>query len=164
MRISLVVAMDRTRAIGAGGTLPWHLPADLRHFRDITMGKPIIMGRRTHDSIGRALPGRRNIVVTRNRDWPVPKGCEAAHSLEEALTLAGDAAEVMVIGGAALYRCALPLAQRIYLTEVHTEVGGDVHFPPLDPQEWRESARVQRAADERNPYPCSFVILERSLS
>lgn len=163
MRISLVVAMDRMRAIGAGGTLPWHLPADLRHFREITMGKPIIMGRRTHDSIGRALPGRRNIVVTRNREWPAPAGCEVAHSLEEALALAGAASEVMVIGGAALYRCALPLAQRIYLTEVQAEVGGDVHFPPLDAGAWRETARVQRAADERNPYPCSFVILDRIL-
>lgn len=161
MRISLVVAMDRQRVIGAGGALPWHLPADLKHFREITMGKPIVMGRRTYESINRALPGRRNIVVSRNPAWPAPPGCERAHSLEHAVQLAGAADEVMVIGGAALYRAALPRAQRIYLTEVHATVDGDVHFPPISPEQWRETERVERPADDRNPYSCSFVVLER---
>ena len=152
MQISLVVAMDRQRAIGVGGALPWHLPADLRHFREITMGKPIIMGRRTYESIGRALPGRRNIVVTRNRGWPVPSGCEVVYSLDDALALTASAAEVMIIGGAALYRCALPRTQRIYLTEVQAEVGGDVHFPPLAPGDWmwrRQGHRPCAAAAAR---------------
>jgi len=161
MRVSLVVAMDRQRVIGVAGGLPWHLPADLRHFRAITMGKPIVMGRRTYESINRALPGRRNIVVSRNRQWRAPPGCEVAHSLEHALDLAGSADEVMIIGGAALYRAALERAQRIYLTEVHAEVGGDVHFPPIPAGQWRETERVEHPADNRNAYPCSFVVLER---
>lgn len=161
MRISLVVAMDRQRVIGVAGGLPWHLPADLRHFRAITMGKPIVMGRRTYESINRALPGRRNIVVSRNRQWPTPPGCEVAHSLEHALELTSSSGEVMIIGGAALYRAALARAQRIYLTEVNADVPGDVHFPPIAPEQWRETERVEHPADDRNAYPLSFVVLER---
>lgn len=158
--VALVVAMDRDGVIGAGGRLPWHLPGDLRRFRAVTMGHPIVMGRRTHESIGRALPGRHNIVVTRTPGFRAP-GCTVVGSLEEALVRAGAAAEVMVIGGAALFAAALSLARRIHLTEVHAAVGGDVYFPAFDRSAWVEIAREDVDADEHNPLPMSFVTLER---
>lgn len=158
--IALVVAMDSDRCIGAGGRLPWHLPADLRRFRAITMGHPIVMGRRTHESIGRPLPGRHNIVVTRSRGFRAP-GCTVVGSFEEAFAHAGTEVELMVIGGAALFAAALPIARRIHLTEVHASVGGDVHFPDFDRRDWVETAREHVAADADNPLPMSFVILER---
>lgn len=159
-RISLVVAMDRERVIGRDGTLPWHLPEDLKHFRAITMGKPIIMGRRTHASIGRALPGRRNLVLTRDVSYDAP-GCERCSSLDEALVRVADADEAMIIGGAALYRDALPRAGRIYLTEVDAAVGGDVHFPPLDEQDWIEVSCEPHRRDERHAWDYCFRVLER---
>ena len=119
--VSLVVAADEEGGIGRGGGLPWHLPADLKHFRALTMGKPVIMGRRTWESIGRPLPGRRNVVVSRQPSLQVP-GCEVAGSLDDALRLADDAAEACVIGGAEIYRLALPLADQIHLTRVHARV------------------------------------------
>ncbi len=158
--ISLVVAAGENGAIGKDGTMPWHLPADLAHFKRITMGKPIVMGRRTFEAIGRALPGRRNIVVSRRRAFSV-SGAETATSLEAALALAGDAPEVMVIGGGELYRAALPLAHRIYLTRVHATPGGDAFFPELSGAEWRETAREEYAADEANRHALSFLVLER---
>ncbi|MGH8271353.1 MAG: type 3 dihydrofolate reductase [Gammaproteobacteria bacterium] len=158
--VALVAAVAENGVIGRGGVMPWHLPADLAHFKRITMGKPIVMGRRTFEAIGRALPGRRNIVVTRAAEFSAP-GVERAASPEEALALAGDAAEVMVIGGAELYRAALPLARRIYLTRVHAEVAGDTFFPELDDREWRELAREKRAADEKNACALTFLTLER---
>ncbi len=161
-RVSIIVAMARNRVIGAGGTLPWHLPADLRHFRSVTMGKPIIMGRRTHESIGRPLPGRHNIVVSRREDFRPAEGCSRALSLAHALEIAGAVEEAMVVGGAALYLEALERARRIYLTEVHVEVAGDVWFPSFDREAWREVERLDRAADEANPHPHSFVLLERA--
>ena len=157
---SIVVAMDRRGVIGRDGGLPWHLPADLQHFRRVTMGKPIVMGRRTHESIGRPLPGRENIVVSRSPGYNAP-GCRVVGSLSEARAAVPGAAEIMVIGGAALYREALPLAKHVYLTEVHAEVEGDVYFPPLDRAEWQERERQNFAADERNGYAYSFVLLER---
>lgn len=152
--------MDRRGVIGRDGGLPWHLPADLKHFRRVTMGKPIVMGRKTHESIGRPLPGRENIVVSRSPAYRAP-GCRVVASLARAHEVCRGAAEMMVIGGAALYREALPLARRVYLTEVHTEVEGDVHFPPLDRRQWRECSRENFDADERNCHPYSFVLLER---
>jgi dihydrofolate reductase len=138
--VSLVAALAANRVIGAGNRLPWHLPEDLRRFKRLTMGAPVIMGRKTHESIGRALPGRRNIVVTRQAGarW---EGCEVAASLEAALALAGDAPEVFVIGGAELYRLALPRADRMYLTLLDAEYPGDTLFPEFDPAGWRETAR-----------------------
>lgn len=158
--LSLIVAAGERNEIGKDGRMPWHLPADLKHFKEVTLGKPIIMGRRTHESIGKALPGRRNIVVTRNPDYRA-EGCEVAHSLTEALRLAGEAAEVVVIGGAALYREALPLAGRIYLTRIAGQFDADTYFPDYDEAEWREQQRVHRPVDERNACACDFIVLER---
>ncbi len=161
MSLSLIVAMARNRVIGHQGGMPWRLPADLRRFRRLTMGKPVIMGRRTHQSIGRPLPGRHNIVVTRRPEWQ-PPGCSVAGSLAAALELAAAADEVMVIGGGVLYRSALPQAGRIYLTEVHTEPAGDVLFPALPTGQWREVWRENHGADQANEFAYSFVLLERS--
>ncbi len=160
MRISLVVAMDDKQVIGRGGGLPWHLPADLKHFKAITLGKPIIMGRRTHESIGGPLPGRANIVVTRNPHYEA-QGCTVVGCLDEALSTTADVSECMVIGGAGLYRHALPIASRMYLTQVHADVGGDVLFPAIDWNEWTETERTNRPADAANPHHLSFVILQR---
>lgn len=159
-RVTLVVAATDDGVIGKAGGLPWHLPADLAHFKRVTMGHPIVMGRRTYASIGRALPGRLNVVVTRDRTFAAP-GVVVAHSLDEALTACGDAPELMVIGGGELYRETLPRATRVHLTRVHAAIDGDTHFPALDPEVWVEVARQERPADERNAYPLSFVTLER---
>jgi dihydrofolate reductase len=163
MRISLIVAMDRNGVIGAGGRLPWRLPADLRRFKAITMGKPIVMGRRTHESIGRPLPGRENIVLTRDRDFHAP-GCTVLNSLEAVLDHCRRAEEVMIMGGAELYRQLLPRADRVHLTEVHADLAGDTCFPPWNREGWREVSREDFPADERNEFPYSFVVLERAPS
>lgn len=160
--LSLIVAAGERNEIGKGGRMPWHLPADLKHFKKITLGKPVIMGRRTHESIGKALPGRQNIVVTRNTAYTA-EGCDIAHSLKEALHLAGNAAEVMVIGGATLYGEALPLTDRIYLTRVAGQFEADTFFPHLDEGEWLELNKVHREPDERNGYACDFILLKRNL-
>jgi dihydrofolate reductase len=160
MRISIIVAMTPQRVIGKGGDMPWHLPAELQHFKGITMGRPIVMGRRTHESIGRPLPGRQNIVVTRERGHE-SEGVHVVHSLDQAIAVAGDAPELMIIGGATLYRQALDRAGRVYLTLVHASLGGDTWFPELDPVQWEEVERTERQADERNPYPMSFLTLDR---
>ncbi|ROR34659.1 dihydrofolate reductase [Inmirania thermothiophila] len=158
--LSLIAAIDEGGLIGRGNALPWRLPADLRHFRAVTWGKPVVMGRRTFESIGRPLPGRRNIVVTRDPDWRAA-GCERAASPEAALALAAGAREVMVIGGAALYRHFLPRADRLYLTRIHHRFEGDAWFPPIDPAQWVEVAREDHAPDADNPWPYSFLVLER---
>lgn len=160
-RVSLVVAMAENNVIGRDGDLPWHIPADLKHFKSVTMGKPIVMGRRTYESIGRPLPGRLNIVVTRDRSrrW---EGVVAVQSLPEALErAAGEGAdEIMIIGGGDLYRAALPLAQRIHLTRVHEDVDGDTVFPALDPADWRTTSCDRR--DDVHSVPLSFKVLERT--
>ncbi len=158
--LSIIVAIARNRVIGRGNRLPWHLPADLRHFKQTTMGHPIIMGRKTYESIGRPLPGRQNIVITRNRNFRA-EGCLVVHSLQEALAAVPDAEEVFIIGGASLYREALPLADRIYLTLVDAEVEGDTVFPELDASEWQEVRRETFAPDEKNPFGYAFVELVR---
>lgn len=160
MRVNLVVAVARNGVIGREGGLPWDLPADLKHFRAITLGHPIIMGRVTHASIGRPLPGRRNIVVTTHPGQIHPQ-CETAASLADALAMVGAVDEVMIIGGRALYAAALPLATRLFLTEVDAEVVGDVKFPAFTRSEWREVLREDHARDAANSLPFSFVVLER---
>lgn len=160
MKITLVVAMAANRVIGRENRLPWHLPADLRHFRQVTIGKPILMGRKTHESIGHALPGRVNIVVTRDEAYTAP-GCIVVHSIERALEAAGASGEVMVIGGTDLYRQLLPRAGCIYLTLVHAEFEGDAWFPELDEREWREVERLDCGPDVNNPWPYSFIRLDR---
>ena len=161
MIISLIVAMDRRGVIGAGGALPWRLPDDLKRFKAITMGKPLVMGRKTHESIGRPLPGRRNIVLTRQQDYTAP-GCVVRHNAEDALAACANAGEVMVMGGASLYELFLPRAGRIYLTRVQAEVDGDTWFPRFDESAWTEVERVEYPQDARNEYPASFRVLERS--
>jgi len=160
MKLSLVVAMDKNRIIGIDGGLPWHLSSDLKYFRDITMGKPIIMGRKTHESIGRPLPGRRNIVVTRNENFTA-EGCDVVTSLEAAMDLIADEPEAMMIGGASLYIDTLPIADQLYMTEVYAEVEGDTWFPEIDPEQWQELSRTTFSADEKNDHDYSFVVYER---
>jgi dihydrofolate reductase len=160
MKISLVVAMADNRVIGRDNRLPWHLPADLKHFKQVTVGKPILMGRKTHESIGRPLPDRTNIVVTRDRSYTAP-GCVVVHSIESALRAAGAHEEAMVIGGTDFYWQLLPKADCIYLTLVHAEFEGDALFPELKESEWREVERTDCEPDEKNPWRYSFVRLER---
>ncbi|MBI5040846.1 MAG: type 3 dihydrofolate reductase [Gammaproteobacteria bacterium] len=158
--LSIIVAMDRNRLIGRGNALPWHLPADLAHFKTVTMGKPIVMGRKTYESIGRPLPGRHNIVISRNPAFSAP-GCTVVATVDAALAAAGAVDEVMVIGGAQLYAELLPRAQRIYLTRIEAAFDGDAWFPVMDETVWQEVACNAQAADERNPYAYSFLTLER---
>jgi dihydrofolate reductase len=160
MKVSIVVAMAANRVIGNNNQLPWHLPADLKHFKQTTMGKPILMGRKTWESIGRPLPGRTNIVITRDESYAAP-GCLVVHSIEAAMQAAAQQDEVMVIGGAEFYRQVLPRADTIYLTRIHQDFEGDTFFPELDEAEWQEVARVDCDADDRNPYAYSFIRLER---
>ncbi len=158
--IALIAALSDNQVIGRDNRLPWHLPADLRHFKRLTLDKPIVMGRRTWESLPGLLPRRTHIVVTGNRDYRAD-GCILVHSIEEALEAAAAAPEVMVIGGQTLYEQTLPLADRLYLTRVHVTLPGDAFFPGYDPGEWREVAREDHRADADNPYDYSFVTLER---
>jgi len=160
MKVSIVVAMDDNRVIGADGRLPWHLSADLRHFKSITMGKPIIMGRRTHESIGRSLPGRENVVITRNRNYRA-QDCTVLQGLECVYARFSNVHEIMIMGGGELYKQTLDRADRIYLTEVHTECDGDTRFPDFVREQWREVEREDYRADEKNEFDYSFVILDR---
>jgi len=160
VRVSLVVAMSRNRVIGRDQDLPWRLPDDLRYFKALTLGKPVIMGRKTYESIGRPLPQRTNIVLTRDPDYQAP-GCQVCASLEEALRLVSAEPEIMIIGGAAIYRMALARADRIYLTEVHADLDGDTWFPKLDPTRWQQVVREDHLADERHAFDFSFVTLDR---
>jgi dihydrofolate reductase len=159
VRISLIAAVARNGVIGRDGGLPWRIPADLRFFKETTMGKPIVMGRKTLESIGRALPGRQNIVVTRSAGFAAD-GVTVADSLDAAIAAAGDADEVMVIGGAEIYALAFARAQRLFLTEVDAAPEGDAHFPEFDRAAWREVARADHPADGDTP-AYSFVTLER---
>ena len=160
MRRSLVVAVAANRVIGRDNALPWRLPADLAHFKKVTMGHPIVMGRRTYESIGKPLPGRKNIVVTRNRAFQAP-GCTVVQSLEDAWKAAGDAEEVCVIGGTSLFEEALPIADVIHLTQVEASVEGDTYFPDFDRSQWREKEIARQPADARHAYPIRILELER---
>lgn len=162
MRISLIVAMDEGLVIGSEGGMPWHLPADLKFFKSVTMGKPLIMGRATWESIGKPLPGRTNIVVTTNPAYQAP-GCRVAGSIDEALAIAreGNSEEVMIIGGGRIYEQTLDRADRIYLTRIGAHLVGDTYFPVFDRDEWQEVSREQHAADGDNPFELTFLILDR---
>ena len=164
-RIALIWAMARNRVIGRHNALPWRLPVDMQHFRELTTGHPVIMGRKTFESLGRPLPNRTNIVITSDRHY-APPGCLVAHSLDEALAMAGphvppNDPEIFVIGGEQLYAQMLPSADRLYVTLVETEVEGDAWFPEFDLSMWREIKRGLHPADDKNPYPCTFLTLER---
>jgi dihydrofolate reductase len=161
--ISIIVAVARNGVIGAGNRLPWHLPDDLKRFKALSMGKPIVMGRRTYDSIGKPLPGRTNIVVSRQPGLAIA-GATVAPSLDSALHAAGAVAEIVVIGGAEIFRQVLARTDVIHLTRVHARIDGDVVFPELDPGTWRETAVEQHPADERHQYAFTFVTLERAAS
>ena len=180
LHIALIVAMTADRVIGADGRLPWKLSADLKHFKETTMGCPVIMGRRTWESIGQPLKGRTNIVLTAQDNYEVIGG-QAARTPQEALALARRACieqlaasfenpveevrevRVMVIGGESVYQTFLPVAERIYLTLVHADVKGDTLFPQFDEDEWVEISREERQADERNRYDYSFIVLDRKV-
>ncbi len=158
--LSLIAALADNRVIGIENRLPWRLPADLQHFKRLTMGKPIVMGRRTWESLPGLLPGRTHVVVTRNSAYTA-KGAVVLHSLEEALARYADVPEVMLVGGADLYRQGLPLASRLYLTEVHIAPEGDAFFPDFDRSQWREIERVPGDAGGEKHIPHTFVTLER---
>ena len=166
MIVSLVVAMTKNRVIGRDNQIPWKLVDDLKFFKRITMGKPIIMGRNTYESIGKPLPGRPNIIITRNPEYEVD-GAHVVLSIEEAFELAAqltspnEDAEIAVIGGAQIFEKILPVADRIYLTQLNTEIDGDVFFPEFSRGDWQEIARENWPATEANPYTWSITVLER---
>jgi dihydrofolate reductase len=158
--VSLVVAMARNHVIGHDNALPWRLPADLKHFKTVTWGKPILMGRKTFESIGKPLPGRANLVLTRDRGW-MAAGVLVVHSLDEALERVQDSPELAGIGGAEVFRLLMPLATRIHLTRIDADIPGDTVFPPIDHSQWVELDTRQLPADERNAFDMKFVTLER---
>ena len=146
--------------IGRDNTLPWHLPDDLKHFKRLTLGKPVVMGRKTYDSIGRPLPGRQNVVVTRDANYR-REGVTVVHDPAQALRAVGAAPEIMVIGGAELFRAYLPAAGRVHLTRVHCDIAGDVHWTALDQHEWRLAGSEPHPADERHAHAMTFEVWER---
>ena len=160
MKLVAVVAASENDVIGRGNALPWHLPADLAYFKRVTMGRPLLMGRRTYQSIGRPLPGRRNLILSRS-GFSAP-GTETVATLDEARRLLVGEPELMVIGGAEVFRITLPQMDLIHLTRVHCWIDGDVFMPELSAKQWREVAREERAADERNALAISFTQLERA--
>lgn len=166
MILSIMVAMSENRVIGINNQLPWHLPEDLKYFKRVTMGHPIIMGRKTYESIGRPLPGRTNIVVTRQPDWSA-EGVVVARGVEQALEKAESQArrdgkdEMILIGGEELFRQALHKVNRLYLTQVQAEIEGDAFFPEIEPSQWQEVERHNHSADQNNPYAYSFIVLNR---
>lgn len=160
MRIVIVVAMSENRVIGRDGDLPWRISADLKHFKAVTMGHPILMGRKTWDSLGRPLPGRRNIVITRNSDFAA-EGTERAASMDDALAMCAGAEKAMIIGGGQIYADVLDKTDIIELTEVHAETEGDTYFPEIDPTNWRETARERFDAETPDGPAFSFVTLQR---
>ncbi|HEX5794072.1 MAG TPA: type 3 dihydrofolate reductase [Rheinheimera sp.] len=165
MIISMVAAMANNRVIGKNNKMPWHLPADLKHFKRVTLGKPVVMGRKTFDSIGQLLPGRRNIVISRTVPTDT-KGAEWVTSLEQAFELLQEQEEVMVIGGAEIYRQCLPRAQRLYLTEIDLTTTGDAYFPDYQADgtaSWCVIAESEHAADTNNRYRCRFITLQRKV-
>ena len=159
MIVSMVVAIAENNAIGKNNQLLWYLPADLKHFRVITTGHTVIMGRKTYDSVGKPLPNRRNIIITR-QDMTI-EGCEVVKSIEEALALSSSEEEVFIVGGAEIYKQSMHLTDRIYLTIVHQKFDGDSFFPEIEDAEWQETERADYEPDEKNKLPYSFITLER---
>lgn len=160
MNISIVVAISSNHAIGKNNQLLWHLPADLKHFKSITTGNTIIMGRKTYDSIGKPLPNRRNIIITRQHDLEIP-GVEVVNSIDEAISLCENENEVFIIGGAEIYKSALQLTDRIYLTTVHHTFDADAFFPELNPEDWITTSEIYHQPDEKNAFSYTFSTLER---
>lgn len=160
MLLSIIVALSDNLVIGSGNQLPWKLSADLKRVKALTMGHHLIMGRKTFESIGRPLPGRTNVIITRQEGYK-PEGCVVVNSLSAALDVSKDDPEVFIFGGGEIFREALPMVRRIYLTKVHCVIEGDTHFPATDPDEWVELDRMDFNADEKNQYDYSFITLER---
>ena len=157
----MIAAMADDRVIGINNSLPWKLPNDMKWFRQNTLGKPIVMGRKTFESFGaKPLPGRTNIIITRDKNYTADE-CIIVHSIDEAIQAAGDVEEIMIIGGASFYEQMLPKADRLYITFVHTKVEGDAWFPEWNQNEWQQVERIDHEADEKNPHAHSFVILQR---
>ncbi|HLQ25435.1 MAG TPA: dihydrofolate reductase [Acidiferrobacterales bacterium] len=168
-RVSLIWAMGENRVIGMNNKLPWHLPADLRHFRLLTSGHPILMGRKTYESFGKPLPDRTHIIITSDRNYKAAPGCLVVHSVEAALQAAYSPntskklkKEIFVIGGASLYAQTFPLARRLYITLIHADFNGDTRFPDFNWKEWREIERKTHQPDNSNPYPYSFITLQKT--
>ena len=159
--ISIIAAVAENRAIGIRNRLPWHLPADLKYFRNKTLGHHVIMGRKNYQSIGKPLPQRTNIVITRDPGFDAP-GCVVVNSIDAALAAADGDPELFIIGGAGIYAQSLPFADRLYLTLVHHSFEGDTYFPELEWAQWKEISKEFHEPDERNPYPYTFVVLDRS--
>jgi dihydrofolate reductase len=159
-RICLIAALAANRVIGKNNALPWHLPADLKRFKALTMGHPVVMGRKTYESIGRPLPGRRNLVITRNHDYSAP-GCEVVHSLDEALAACRSAGEIFIIGGAELFRESLPRAHCLEFTEIRAAIEGDVTFPEFSMSEWHETGREIHTGEAGIPFRYDFARYER---
>ncbi len=161
MLVSIVVAAAENNVIGRGNDLPWRLPDDLKRFKSLTIGKPIVMGRKTHESIGRPLPERKNIVISRQVGF-VAEGCTTVSSLDAALAAAGDVPEVMVIGGAEIFREALPRADQLYFTRIHADVPGDTHFPDIVMEDWTELESDYHPADDRHAFAFTFLKLRKA--
>lgn len=160
MKISLIVAMASNRVIGINGQMPWHLSADLKKFRQITTGHPILMGRKTYESIGRPLPGRRNIIISRNPDYKIA-GCEVFSDIDAAIACCSESEELFVIGGAGFYESMLPKANFLYLTEINKAFSGDTYFPEINTQEWQEIERIDINNDDSVDFSYSFLKLQR---
>ena len=159
--ISIIAAMAKNRIIGANNAIPWHLPGELKMFKSITMGHHIVMGRNTWESIGRLLPGRTTVIVTRQREYRVA-GAVVAPTLDAAIAACGDDEEIFVIGGGQLYAAALPIANRIYLTEVNAEVDGDTRMPEFDLTQWHAGQPTMYTADDKNPYSYKLTVFDRT--
>lgn len=163
MDISIIVAVSENNGIGLNGDLPWHLPRDLKHFKETTIGKPIVMGRTTFESLPNPLPGRTNMVLTHNPHYQVPSGCLTFQHISDVIQYGEEKSvnELMVVGGAKIYQIFLPFVNKIYLTRVHTHVEADTFFPVLDMEIWEQVECTFHQQDEKNPFDCSFVVLER---
>lgn len=163
MIISLIAAIDQNNLIGNGSNIPWKLPADLKYFKSMTIGKPVVMGRKTFESLKEPLPNRLNIILTKNKEYEVPKDCLVVHSIEEVLTIGSDYEELMICGGSFIYRAFLPIADRLYLTQIHSTFKGNIYFPSFDITEWTLINKTDHIPDKKNLYLYSFLILERSI-
>ncbi len=160
MKIVILVAFDQNRLIGRNNELPWHLPADLKYFKSVTMGHHIIMGRKTYDSIGKPLPGRISVVITKQQNW-IAEGCVVAHSLEDAFLQCGDEKEVFIIGGAQIFEQSISVATDLYITKILNEFEGDTYFPVIDDNDWETVSKIDCLPDEKNKWPYSFIRLRR---
>ena len=160
MTVSLIVALSENNVIGKGNTLPWRLSADLKRLKGLTMGHHIIMGRKTWESLGRPLPGRKHVIITRSKDYEV-EGATVVHSIEEALEASKGDDQVFIFGGGEIFKMALPFVEKIYMTRVHKHIEGDAFFPKLDDGDWKEILREDHRADEKNEYDYSFIDYQR---